>query len=259
LQLSLCLRIITKLQALKDSPYEMQYHHHLQGFVYSLLRGTEFHYLHDKKGYKFFCFSNIFPIGDIKRGNIRNLIISSPNREFIEIVFDRLQKMSDNGTFRRIGTAEFSILDATVIEEKNLTRSVSLISGTPIVIRIQKERYGEYNLNPPKPYPYLYWRSTYPLEVFIKQLEDNLRKKYVEFFHDEVPEEPVFQRITFLKQVSNKVIVNREAHVVIGSVWKFGFDSLDSLKSELIRFGMDSGLGERNSLGFGFMNLLSNK
>lgn len=243
-----------KLLALGDSPYEMQYHHHLQGFIYSLLKGTRFHHIHDKKGYKFFCFSNIFPIGEIKREGVRNLLISSPDEAFIRVIHERLLKISDNAVRERIGALEFRVLDVSIVPEREFNGFISLINGTPIVVRIQKERYDEYGLNPPKPYPYLYWRSTYPLEVFIKQLEDNLRKKYAEFFNSDVPKEPIFQRITFLKQVSNKVIINREAHVVIGSVWKFGFDGLDSWKEDLIRFGIDAGFGEMNSMGFGFVN-----
>ena len=93
------------------------------------------------------------------------------------------------------------------------------------------------------------------MEVFIKQLEDNLRKKYGEFHNKDVPKEPLFQRIMFLKQVSNRVKVKGEEHVVIGSIWKFGFDGLDSWKEDLIKFGLDAGFGEMNSMGFGFVNL----
>jgi CRISPR/Cas system endoribonuclease Cas6 (RAMP superfamily) len=38
---------------------------------------------------------------------------------------------------------------------------------------------------------------------------------------------------------------------IIATYWKFLFDE----DNELIRFGVDSGFGERNRLGFGFMNI----
>ncbi|MEM5870703.1 MAG: CRISPR-associated protein Cas6, partial [Candidatus Aenigmatarchaeota archaeon] len=69
------MRILLRLEALKNCIYDMKYFHKLQGFIYRLLKETEYRVLHDKKGYKFFCFSNIFPIGDMKVGDKRKLII----------------------------------------------------------------------------------------------------------------------------------------------------------------------------------------
>ena len=42
--------------------------------------------------------------------------------------------------------------------------------------------------------------------------------------------------------------------VVIGTVWEFAFNP--DFNPDLIQFALDAGLGERNSMGFGFMNLL---
>ncbi|MEM0287169.1 MAG: hypothetical protein QXG05_03215 [Nitrososphaerota archaeon] len=68
---------------MEDSKYEMRYHYHLQGFIYNLLKGSKYDYVHDKEGYKFFCFSNIFPARDLVKNDPRILIISSPDSEFI--------------------------------------------------------------------------------------------------------------------------------------------------------------------------------
>ncbi|MGQ9719544.1 MAG: hypothetical protein ACUVWK_06900 [Nitrososphaerales archaeon] len=78
------MRVIVKLEALEDCAYDYEYHHYLQGLIYNLIKGSEYSYLHDKKGYKFFCFSNIFPVMDLKKGDNRTLIISSPDDLFIE-------------------------------------------------------------------------------------------------------------------------------------------------------------------------------
>ena len=40
---------------------------------------------------------------------------------------------------------------------------------------------------------------------------------------------------------------------VIGSLWEFLFDN--ELNTEILQFGLDCGLGERDSMGFGFMNM----
>ena len=85
--------LIINLRATKDQGYESLYHHKLQGFVYGLLRDLRFGGLHDKEGYKFFCFSNIFPIKDIRgAGEAFNLIISAPNAELISSLAGTLEK-----------------------------------------------------------------------------------------------------------------------------------------------------------------------
>jgi CRISPR-associated endoribonuclease Cas6 len=74
----------------------MQHHYHIQGLIYRLLEGSKYHHIHNKEGYKFFCFSNIFPVTQIlKKGNFRTLIISSPDEEFISFLYAQLQQPSN--------------------------------------------------------------------------------------------------------------------------------------------------------------------
>ncbi|HID60907.1 MAG TPA: hypothetical protein EYP46_03510, partial [Hadesarchaea archaeon] len=73
------MRLLLKLRVLKDQAYDLKYHHKLQGFIYSLLDETPYVKLHDRRGYKFFCFSNILPSVDATTGTTRSLIISSPD------------------------------------------------------------------------------------------------------------------------------------------------------------------------------------
>src|SRR5690606_17078640 len=87
-----CMRLLIRLRSIEDSKYEMQYHYHLQGFIYNLLKGSKYDYVHDKEGYKFFCFSNIFPAYDVKKNDLRTLIVSAPSDEFISYLDDVLQK-----------------------------------------------------------------------------------------------------------------------------------------------------------------------
>jgi|SRR5690348_15490905 len=80
-------RLLIKLPAKENSAYEMEYNHHIQGLIYRLLSGSKYDN-HDKQGYKFFCFSNIFPFNDLRKNDQRNLIISSPNGELISYLRD---------------------------------------------------------------------------------------------------------------------------------------------------------------------------
>jgi len=143
----------------------------------------------------------------------------------------------------------------------------SLITGTPIIARIPHEKYKQYQIRPRWDYEYVYWRSEYPVVLFASQLENNLIHKYMEYCgtdreypHDE--EQPsgadrftLFQKCMFKKQISTQVLMKETTQMIIGSIWRFDFEGWEN--TDLIRFAIDAGLGERNSLGFGFMNLVN--
>lgn len=238
----------------------MQYHYHLQGFIYRLLEGSKYHYIHDKEGYKFFCFSNVFPAKDLVKGDLRTLIISSPSGEFISYVHDALRKCNAEVA---IGSMKFAIEYVEKLDAKLPRGRFTIITGTPIIIRIPREKYRAYGVEPKGQYDYVYWRSDHPLDLFVFQVESNLAKKYAEYFgldgaaghkgHTEMPHLSLLQKFKFKKQVSTRVSMKGFDHVVIGTVWEFEFDVGANI--DMIRFALDSGLGERNSLGFGFMNV----
>lgn len=124
-------------------------------------------------------------------------------------------------------------------------------------MRISRERYQKFDIETKYPYAYAYWRKEYPLEMFTRQLEENLRAKYAEFSGQEIASEnelPLIQKLTFKKQISTRINLHDTEQIIIGSLWEFSFDN--DLNTELMQFGLDCGLGERNSMGFGFMNLL---
>jgi CRISPR-associated endoribonuclease Cas6 len=136
----------------------MQYHYHLQGFIYSLLENSKYHYIHDKEGYKFFCFSNIFPITNIlEKNNIYNLLLSSPNNEIVKNIYEELKRLQKLATEINIGHMKFWInfIDIVAAEPPNGS-PFSLITGTPIIIRIPREKYSIYGINPKHNYDYLY-------------------------------------------------------------------------------------------------------
>jgi CRISPR/Cas system endoribonuclease Cas6 (RAMP superfamily) len=60
-------------------------------------------------------------------------------------------------------------------------KSFSLITGTPIIIRIHKEKYDELGAKLDTQYDEGYWRNDHPIVLFIQQLENSLSKKYNEY------------------------------------------------------------------------------
>jgi CRISPR-associated endoribonuclease Cas6 len=252
------MRLLVKLRCLESGPYDSQYHYHLQSLIYDLLRDSKYHYLHDKEGYKFFCFSNIFPSYDIKKGENRTVLISSPNTEIIEYLHQEYELLKSE---IKIGGMRFRLDSCRTIDLRPPQDvSYSLITGTPILIRIPREKYRAYGIKPSKDYDYLYWRSEHPVELFMLQIRNNLLKKYNQFSgsdNDPIPDDigsfPLFQKFQFKKQISTKISMKNSEQIVIGTVWEFGFEGWED--RNLIQFALDAGLGERNSMGFGFMNL----
>jgi CRISPR-associated endoribonuclease Cas6 len=65
----------------------------------------------------------------------------------------------------------------------------------------------------------------------------------------------MFERLRFNKQVAVPLRVRGKETTIIGTLWEFPLPPLDDMKREILQFGLDAGLGEMNSLGFGFMNI----
>jgi CRISPR-associated endoribonuclease Cas6 len=136
--------------------------------------------------------------------------------------------------------------------------SFSLITGTPIIIRISREKYQAYGIRPKQDYDYIYWRSEYPLDLFTIHLKNNLQKKFSSYFgaDDHLGQHisELFNKFKFKKQISTRLFINNSEQIIIGTLWEFIFEGWGDKK--LIEFALDVGLGERNPLGFGFMNLI---
>ncbi len=101
---------------------------------------------------------------------------------------------------------------------------------------------------------YVYWRPKHKLIAFKRQLEDNMVKKYNMFYKKKETFDEILQEMNFVKLVHNRVIVDGIERLFVGSIWEFYFNYLNPKTKKLLEFAIDSGLGERNSLGFGFVN-----
>jgi CRISPR-associated endoribonuclease Cas6 len=136
------------------------------------------------------------------------------------------------------------------IPQTNLIFPLQVITQSPIIIRIPIEKYQNKITNT-APYKSLFWRSDHPVDLFIEALESNLEKKYKEFTSNQF-QGRIFEGFDFQKQVSTKINVSKSNVPIIGTLWKLEFAS--DVPRDLQLFALDCGLGERNSIGFGFVN-----
>ena len=219
--------------------------------MYSLLRGTAYEHLHDLRGYKYFCFSNIYPPADIAAGDTRYLAISSPDNELIRTFAEALLQRESVS----IGAMQFALKELRIASPR-IGRRTALVTRTPIIVRIPRRSYARYGIT--SEHSYVFWRPNIAFDAFLRQLEDNLVKKYKRFLGEELEEKrylPLFQQFVFKKQVCNHLLIKNREVRVFGSLWEFHFSHLTREQRELLRFGIDAGFGERNSLGFGFMEV----
>jgi len=253
------MRVLIKLKSNTTQVYQNNYFHKFQGFVYNLLKGTEHEILHDKKGYKFFCFSNLFPLYEkngeippIEDGGIRNFIVSSPSRIFIKTISKKLKDLEEI----HIGDYSFSVEKFSEIIPV-FKSNLRIISASPIIIRIPEMRYDEYFISEKaRMKGYIYWRPEIDFRVFVKQLEENLFKKYNEFYKTELKEFPIFEQFRFKKQCVNTLTIDGADTKILGSIWEFSFSYLSKEQRKILEFGIDCGFGERNTYGFGFVNIV---
>ena len=247
------MRLLIKLKALNYCSYDKKYYSKLRGFLYSLQKGSEVFNRHDLDGYKFFSYSNIFPAEDIRHAEIRHLIVSCPNSDFIYWMRGKFTEMQELQKLVEIGEMQFIVGGVKNFTPK-IINNIKLITGTPIVIRIPKEQYKSYGIKSQRPYEY--WRPAYDFNAFVKQLSENLIKKYNQYYNKKIKIQNLFEMFKFKKSVCVHRIEEGVEQKTIGSLWEFKFNHLEPEQKELLWLGLESGFGELNSSGFGFMNVV---
>ena len=231
------MRIILKLKALKDFAYDKKYYSKLRGFIYDLMRESKYFNKHDKEHYKFFCYSNIFPVQSIRTGELRNLIISSPDADFIRFLFGRLAEIQQFKKPIFVGESMFA-LDSISYTKPFIRERTKLITGTPIILRIPQENYAAYGIDSKRPYEY--WRPEHDFNAFLKQISNNLLKKYNQYYNEDIQSLDIFEMFKFKRSVCvHRIEEGREIETV-GSLWEFQFSHLDEMKRKMLWLGLES-------------------
>ncbi len=242
------MRIIISFKCLNNYEYIHSYYQ-IQGFIYKIFKETGLDDIHDKGKTKFFTFSNIFPIDDFKIDENKTLIISSPENKFIYHIKDYLEHNIEEPV--KIGNY-YLILENYRITTPQIKPGDTIQTSTPIIIRLNDQNGNEF------------WQpSKHKAELFLKQLKVNLIKKYNLYYDNksrmkDFDIHEVFDKIEFKKTVINHIRMDRKEFTVLGNNWKFKLsDNISGNTLNLLNFSFEIGFGEMNSMGYGFMNLVS--
>jgi CRISPR-associated endoribonuclease Cas6 len=87
------------------------------------------------------------------------------------------------------------------------------------------------------------------------RLKDNALKKYEFFSGFKLDfDEPLFGEVELRREVAVPVSIRGSKLIFIGSMWKTLIKEDMRDHEDFYYFLMETGLGEKNSLGFGFIN-----
>jgi len=220
------------------------YNHLLAGVLYSAFRRADLelaHSVHVSKSIKLFTFSEIrgckaVPGRGIEINDKAHFLVSSPRDDVIRAAVEGLLEKGEI----RLGKLPLRLESMEVLKPPSFNgSSVRFRTFSPICVTTKREKDGRL----------LQW-DLYPSDTqFYTNLRRNLIKKY-ELFHGCSPEdnELVVGAPTWTKPVRLKIkdTYHRASHML--------FEARGA--KELLEMGYEAGFGEKNSMGFGMVEVV---
>lgn len=217
--------------------------------IYDSLSSDIAIFLHDKgfknekRSFKMFTFSRLMGnyIINKEREEIVfkgpvSLIVSSPFKEFCSSLATGLLLKESV----RIGNNQMQVIESKIENEAIKSDKVKIRALSPIVtystlLRLDGRKYTCY-FEPGEP-------------DYDELISNNLKKKYKAFYKEEPPSENI--KIESLNQ-SKLSIVKYKGIIIKGYIGRF----ILSGPTPLLQIGIDSGLGSKNSQGFGCVEII---
>ena len=234
----------TKITFKSEDPVKIpfNYNYILSSLIYRNINDEDLTYeLHSSNSYKFFTFSQLeiqeakrIPEGFISENGTISFIISSPNENFLESI---LKGFIENLTVNLIGQ-KLKVEKLELIPKPQFSEKMEFRTQSPIITRIKKEIDGKTQI----------WDLS-PGEEFNKQLEKNLIKKYLKFNNLGKTNKEI-KIYSEMKRVKRRRISIKKDGITTYHRAYF-MDIILEGNKELIEFAYDTGLGEKNSMGFG--------
>ena len=254
---SVFMRLLLKLKARKsvkqNKENNSKFYTGLHGWIYDKLKETDFSDIYSKTGFKPFCFSNLFPIKEqvINEDNIYSLIISSPNEMFIIAIISKM----NISEIVNLGEYSFELISYKPLARKEINQGDTLENETIInicILKNDKKNSITFSKSP---------------ELFKINLAKNLIRKYNRFNDPKIEEDFYLWKnieIGEIKGTESAIKINliKEGDNwfnVIGARYKFKIGDIDETQKKILNLSYDLGFGERNSFGFGFMNIKTHK
>jgi CRISPR-associated endoribonuclease Cas6 len=217
----------------------------LAGAVYGPIKRVDIDLaskIHSSTDYKYFTFS-LLQIPDRKVSqqgiyvvNGCSFLVSSPLRDIVTCFVEGLLENPEV----RIGRVHFDVESVEVLKMPEFNGNVTFSTVSPIIVRTAQKEDGRLRII-----------DLYPTDVkFYENLKSNLLKKYKSLYNEERDD------ITFSEPFSTKfkrVQIKNTYHRA--SLMKFCVNG----DSSLLKLGYETGFGEKNSMGFGMVEMVKGK
>jgi CRISPR-associated endoribonuclease Cas6 len=253
------MRLLVQFTAEADAEYRTSYHHKLRGRLWRALEGTQFDEEHDDGQPLGLSFSNIFPWGEIEEGDTRSLLVASAREPLLAEIARDLQ---ENPEFN-VGDMPFRVSDVSTVDVdvgEPGTRGV-IETATGVFVRLTEEHRETYGIEDDHDAP-TYWRPEHTIEPFKNAIGANLQHKHDRFAHDYQPGPEdaggdLFEGYDLIKTYALPVTVTAGTTLeVVLSKWRLEYRVRDDHHRRHLNLALSTGIGGRNSLGFGFVNIV---
>jgi len=220
---------------------------YLSKFInYSICQKKEYLQKHNKNIFNNYCFGSFMPIQKdklYKKGNTYNFTIRTIDEKFA-LALVNLLKENINNSFLQIVQIEINNVKESFINE--------LYSVTPVIMSLKKENTSTHQL---------FWTLDKSGDIIElqNQLQDNLLKKYEEFFGEKLEVNQNFIQLLEIKnEKPQSIYFTTTKNEIQKRVRLFGnkfriVPNEDEISQKLAFLALGVGLGEKNSYGGGFL------
>ncbi len=213
--------------------------HYIQSYIYSCLSDKGDTHFHTGNHFRHFSFAPPFPSGDLVPGTVKDIIISSPDDDMISKLKEAVNER---------GEIWFGQERAGIENIKTYHLKVPEVfqTGSPIVLYKNNRENIYYSL-----------RNGDSLSQILKRMKENIVKRYKDFTGDRDFEfnRTLFDNIVFQKEVATPVTKGNSTFTIIGTTYyRMERLRISNRESDMYRYMLESGLGEKTSFGFGLLN-----
>jgi CRISPR-associated endoribonuclease Cas6 len=244
------MRCRVSVRKISSNPLHFDYQYGLASMLYSKLASSNIELakeIHSKKGFKFYTFSNLILEDKIPEKNGLNFrkahfFLSSPDPKFIRSFAEGLLLEPEFYLGNNENIASFVIERIEVLPLIRFSDTSTFRTLSPIylkTLRKQDDKLVEFDLYPKD-------------SKFHENLHKNLVSRYEEFYGSKIDKD-FFEVIDIPSFKPKRVkIENNYRRCSL-------MDLYLSANPELLRFAYDAGLGEKNAMGFGCIDVLEVK
>ncbi len=225
-----------------NTPVPFDYQYFLAAVMYRKLACVDFlkaDRTHKSEGYKFFTYSNLV-IDERKKSKIglefedAHIIVTSPNREFVRCFSEGFLREPDF----HLGRAQMQAEKVELLRETRVGAKAEMRTLSPIYVKTMRDT----------PLGAVEW-DLYPKDgKFHENIHNNLIERYREYHG----KEPCgrFEIVSMSEFKGKRVTIDNSFRRC--SLMQFVAAGSD----ELLQFAYDAGLGEKNAMGFGCVEVV---